>query len=96
MRWLAECSGEALGEALRVVAPELNGYPVEVPASADGDPLWHKSSTVVGEQFVVKFAWSRPAALRLAREVAALVALSRAPTVPYLPKVVVGSTDPCC
>jgi hypothetical protein len=31
MRWLAECSAEALGEALRVVAPELSGYPVTVP-----------------------------------------------------------------
>jgi len=31
MRWLAECSAEALGEALRVVAPELSGHPVTVP-----------------------------------------------------------------
>ncbi|AEW95085.1 hypothetical protein SCATT_27140 [Streptantibioticus cattleyicolor NRRL 8057 = DSM 46488] len=65
-----------------------------VPASAGGDPLWHKASAIVGEQFVVKFAWSRPAALRLAREIAVLDALSRASAVPFLPEVVVGSTDP--
>jgi hypothetical protein len=31
MRWLSECSAEALGQALRIVAPELSGYPVTVP-----------------------------------------------------------------
>ena len=41
MRWLAECSTEALGDALRVAAPALSGYPVTVPVSG-GDPLWHK------------------------------------------------------
>ncbi|MFE6691022.1 phosphotransferase family protein [Streptomyces sp. NPDC057743] len=94
MRWLAECSAEALGDALRGVAPELNGYPVMVSAPAGGGPLWHKSSTVVGEQFVVKFAWSRPAALRLAREIGVLAALSREPAVPFLPEIVASSTDP--
>ena len=34
MTWLAECSAVALGEALRVVAPELSGYPVTVPGPA--------------------------------------------------------------
>jgi hypothetical protein len=32
--WLAECSPVALGEALRVVAPELSGYPLTVPGPA--------------------------------------------------------------
>jgi hypothetical protein len=71
MRWLAECSAEALGEALRVVAPDLSGFPVTVPAPdpvAQRDPLWWSAGTVVGGRFIAKFAWSRPAALRLVRE----------------------------
>lgn len=97
MKWLAECSGDALGKALRVVAPELSGCPVSVPVScpaAKGDPLWWSSSTVAGERFIVKFAWSRPAALRLAREIGILTALGRQPRVPFLPEVVASSTDP--
>jgi len=97
MRWLAECSAEALGEALRVVAPELSGGPVTVPVpdpAVKGDPLWWSSSAVVGERFIVKFAWSRPAALRLAHEIGVLTALSREPRVPFLPEVVASSTDP--
>jgi aminoglycoside phosphotransferase (APT) family kinase protein len=97
MRWLAECSAEALGEALPVVAPALSGFPVAVPSpdpAAKRDPLWWSSSAVVGERFVAKFAWSRPAALRLMREIGVLSALGREPRVPFLPEVVASSTDP--
>ena len=97
MKWLAECSAEALGKALRVVAPELSGGPVTIPVpdpAVKGDPLWWSSSAVVGERFIVKFAWSRPAALRLAHEIGVLTALSREPRVPFLPEVVASSTDP--
>jgi len=97
MKWLAECSAEALGEALRAVAPELSGGPVTVPVpdpAVKGDPLWWSSSTVVGERFIVKFAWSRPAALRLAHEIGVLSVLAHEPRVPFLPEVVASSTDP--
>jgi aminoglycoside phosphotransferase (APT) family kinase protein len=97
MRWLAECSAQALGQALRVVAPELSAFPVTVPVpdpAAKRDPLWWSSSTVVGERFIVKFAWSCPGALRLAREIGVLTALAREPKVPFLPEVVASSTDP--
>jgi len=95
MRWLAECSAVALGEALRVVAPELSGYPVTVPGPVGKqDPQWHSGSEPLGDQFIVKFAWSRPAALQLAHEIAVLAALAREPTVPFLPEVVASSTDP--
>ena len=88
MRWLAECSAVALGEALRVVAPELSGYPVTVPGPAGKqDPQWHSGSEPLGDQFIVKFAWSRPAALQLAHEIAVLAALAREATVPFLPEV---------
>jgi len=95
MRWLAECSAVALGEALRAVAPELSGYPVTVPGPVGKqDPLWHSGSVPVGERFFVKFAWSRPAALQLAHEIGVLAALGREPAVPFLPEVVASSTDP--
>jgi aminoglycoside phosphotransferase (APT) family kinase protein len=97
MKWLAECSADALGKALRVVVPELSGCPVTVPVpdpAVQGDPLWWSSSTVVGGRFIVKFAWSRPAALRLAREIGILTALGRAPRIPFLPEIVASSTDP--
>jgi aminoglycoside phosphotransferase (APT) family kinase protein len=95
MKWLAECSVAALREALSAVAPELAGYPVTVPGPAGKqDPLWHSGCVPAGDQFFVKFAWSRPAALRLAREIAVLAALAREPEVPFLPEVVASSADP--
>ncbi len=97
MRWLAECSAVAFSEALQAVAPELSGFPVTVPRpdpAAQADPLYWSSSAVVGERFIAKFAWSRPAALRLANEIGVLTALAREPKVPFLPEVVASSTDP--
>lgn len=60
---------------------------------------WHPCQEALrswrgGIHGMVKFAWSRPAALRLAREIGVLAALSREPAVPFLPKVVASSTDP--
>jgi aminoglycoside phosphotransferase (APT) family kinase protein len=95
MKWLAECSVAALREALGAVAPELSGYPLTVPGPVGKqDPLYHSGSEPLGERFIVKFAWSRPAALRLAREIGALTALGCEPKVPFLPEVVASSTDP--
>ncbi len=93
MRWLEEGSVEAVAEALRAVAPELGDCAIVVrePVGED-DPLWWSASAVVDGRFVVKFAWSRPAALRLAHEIAVLGALG--PAVPFLPEVVASSTDP--
>ena len=78
------------------MAPELSGYPITVPepvAAPQVDPLWWSSSVVLGERFVAKFAWSRPAAMQPAREIGALTTLTREPTVPFLPEVVASSTD---
>lgn len=91
--WLAECSVTALGEALRVVAPELSEYPITVPEPGAGvDPVFWGGSTVVDGRFLVKFAWSRPAACLLAREIGALTSLG--PVVPFLPEVVASGSDP--
>ena len=95
MKWLAECSVAALREALEAVAPELSRFPVTVPGPAGKeDPQWHSGCVPVRDQFFVKFAWSHPAALQLAREIGVLAALARGPAVPFLPEVVASSTDP--
>jgi aminoglycoside phosphotransferase len=97
MKWLAECSAAAFREALQAVAPELSGFPFTVPPpdrAAQADPQYWSSSVDVGERFIAKFAWSRPAALRLANEIGVLTALAREPKVPFLPEVVASSTDP--
>lgn len=95
MRWLEDGSAAAVGEALRVVAPELGDCSIVVRESlGEDDPQWWSGSAVVGGRFVVKFAWSRPAALRLAHEIAVLAALGQEPAVPFLPEVVASSTDP--
>src|SRR5690242_18582628 len=87
MRWLAEGSVAALAGALREVAPELSGYPIVIPGEADAgaDQRWWASSAFIGTEFVAKFAWSRPAALQVRREIGVLTAL--APVVPNLPEV---------
>ena len=95
MRWLDEYSPAAIAEAVRRVAPELSDLPIVTRDLVNKDePMWWSSSAVLGDTYFVKFAWSRPAALRLAHEIAVLDALSRDPAVPYLPKVVASSTDP--
>jgi aminoglycoside phosphotransferase (APT) family kinase protein len=95
MRWLDEGSPAAVAEALKLVAPELADYPIAVrEVIGKDDPLWWSASAVVGDRFVAKFAWSRPAALRLAHEIAILAALGREPAVPFLPDVVASSFDP--
>jgi aminoglycoside phosphotransferase (APT) family kinase protein len=97
MRWLPDCSAGALAQALRVVAPELGDCRFTVPVPdpvAQRDPQWWSSSTVADDRFLVKFAWSRPAALRLATEIGILTALGPEPAVPFLPEVVASSTEP--
>jgi hypothetical protein len=92
MRWLAGCSPTILVEALRVVAPQLGGRSIEIRTrTVEDDPLWWSATAVIDGQFVAKFAWSRPAALRLAHEIAVLTALAGEP---FLPEVVASSTDP--
>jgi aminoglycoside phosphotransferase (APT) family kinase protein len=86
-----DASPTAVAAALRAVAPEVGDLPIVFrPGLAEEDPMWWSASAVAGERFVVKFAWSEPAARRLAHELAVLGALE----LPFLPKVVASSTDP--
>jgi aminoglycoside phosphotransferase (APT) family kinase protein len=80
---------------VRVVAPELSGCSIKMSTQiVQDDPLWWSSTAIIDEQFIAKFAWSRPAALRVAHEIGVLTALAREPGVPFLPEVVASSTDP--
>lgn len=93
--WLTDGSPETVARALRTLAPELGECPI-VPRGSIGqsDPMWQSSSAVLDEKFVVKYAWSHPAALRRAYEISILRALTQQELVPFLPEIVVASTDP--
>lgn len=92
MRWLKECSPAAVAVALQTVAPELNGQEIVIREWVGGDPQWWAVSVIVGEQFIAKFAWPHPAALRLAEEIHVLSALADEPRVALIPEVVASST----
>lgn len=80
-----------------MVAPELAGLQVTIPAPAGGggeDPVWHQSSAALGADYIVKFAWSRAAARFVAHQISVLRALAAEPPVPYLPEVVAAGTCP--
>ena len=95
MRWLSGPSPSAVAEALRAIAPELGGLPVDIPDTAgQDDPVWQSSSAALGEDFFVKFAWSETAARRVLQQIRVLEALAREPAVPHLPQVVASATDP--
>ena len=95
LSWLGEPTVAALRIALRAVEPDLaDGTIVPRGLEPSDDPRGCKASAVVGGRFVVKFAWSRPAALRVLHQAQVLDALRAA--VPWLPlpPVVAVSHDP--
>jgi hypothetical protein len=79
---------------VRDAEPSLAGLPV-TPRGALGqqDPKWWCANAWVGDHVLVKYAWSQPAAARLAHEISVLRALDGT-QVPFLPEVVAASLDP--
>jgi ribosomal-protein-alanine N-acetyltransferase len=77
---LTERSVEAVRAALAAVVPELADLPIVLDDmwTDAGNPLWARSSAFVGDAWVVKFAWTPPAADRLFREGRVSQALGRA------------------
>ena len=95
MRWLREPSPAAVADALRVAAPDLAGLPVTIPSRAGrDDPVWQMSTAALGEDYIVKFAWSRAAARFVLHQIRILEMLAVEPAVPYLPEVVAAGTSP--
>ena len=95
MSWLPEPSPAAVVDALRVIAPALAGLPVTIPSPVgQDDPVFQMSSAALGDDFVVKFAWSQAAARFILHQITILETLAREPAVPYLPEVVAAGTSP--
>src|SRR2546430_8180261 len=80
---------------LAKVAPELAGRPIAVNERVvTSDPRFFQGSAVIDSAFVVKFAWSEPAARRVALEGGVLTALRLAAPDLAIPEVVAASADP--
>jgi aminoglycoside phosphotransferase (APT) family kinase protein len=95
MRWLREPSPAAVAQAVRAAAPGLAQLPVTMPTlDSSGDPQWHTSTAALGDDYVVKFAWSQAAARFVQHQITVLATLSLEPPVPYLPEVVAAGTSP--
>ena len=77
MSWLPEPSPAAVVDALRVVAPALAGLPVTIPSPVgQDDPVFQMSSAALGDDFVVKFAWSQAAARFILHQITILETLA--------------------
>jgi hypothetical protein len=95
MSWLPGPSPAAVADALRVVAPALAGLPVTIPGRVgQDDPVFQMSSAALGDDFVVKFAWSQAAARFILHQITTLETLALEPALPYLPEVVAAGTSP--
>lgn len=93
--WLPERSEHAVRDALAVVAPALRGHLVLHDSWVDtGNPLWSRGSAFLEDQWVVKFAWSEPAAVKLIREGAMIEVLGAVPDGPPVAPLLVRSDEP--
>lgn len=96
LTWLPGGSVDDLRAALRTAVPGLADSSVVLHPRVDqSDPLWSSSSARVGEDFVVKFAWSKDAAERLWHEARILQVLTDgAAQAMLLPELVATSRRP--
>jgi aminoglycoside phosphotransferase (APT) family kinase protein len=95
--WLPGPWPDALRTALRSVAPGLidDGDAITLGSLAGkSDPRWSSAAAVVGERYVVKFAWSQLAATKLWREAQVVTALRSADPALPLPEVCCVSRHP--
>jgi aminoglycoside phosphotransferase (APT) family kinase protein len=76
--WLAERSVAAVRRALAKLCPDLADRPMVLHDGwvEQDNPLWDRSSAFVDDDWVVKFAWSEPAAAKLEQEIVVLRALA--------------------
>jgi aminoglycoside phosphotransferase (APT) family kinase protein len=86
--WIDGLSASAVSDAVRAVFPDLAGAPVELHVELEQiDPIWHRGTAWLGQTHVVKFAWSAEAALDLARERVAMLALGGTRFARWMPTV---------
>ena len=80
MRWLREPSAAAVADALRMAVPDLAGLPATIPSLAgQDDPVWQMPAAALGEDYIVKFAWSRAAARLVLHQIRILEMLAVEP-----------------
>ena len=94
--WLAERSVDAVRATLAQLCPELDDLSIGLHDMwvETGNPLWARSSAFVGDAWVVKFAWSEPAAIKLEREIRTLLALATSERPLPVRRVHAWSSDP--
>lgn len=93
--WLPERSAAALIRALGTVDADLAGRPIELRDWTDtGDERWCRGTAFVDGQWVIKFAWSEPAAHKLVHEARVREALGSDRALPLVARVRVWSRDP--
>ena len=95
MDWLRDPSESSIREAVASAVPALAGADIESTSEfVTSNPEWCAGTAIVGRAFVVKVAWSEPAAIRVLREARVLTALAdAAPELP-IPRVVGMSSSP--
>lgn len=93
--WLPDASEGALRAALASAVPELAGLPMRInPRFLQSNPLYWSASAVVGDAFVVKYAWSEVRATRLWREGVVLQRLRERDASLALPDIAFVTRDP--
>jgi len=94
--WFSDRSIAEVSRGLGGLCPDLAGLPVVLHDAwiERGNPLWDRSSAFVGDDWVVKFAWSEPAAVKLEREILVLRALAASEHPPPVRRVHAWSSDP--
>jgi aminoglycoside phosphotransferase (APT) family kinase protein len=95
VRWLQEASESSIREVVVAAAPALAEANIELASTiTTSNPEWCAGTATIARSFVVKFAWSKPAAIRVLREARILDALADiAPQLP-IPRLVGVSSDP--
>ncbi len=95
-RWLPERSVDAVRNALVEVCPEIARLPIVLQDTWEdtGDPFWSRSTAFAGAEWVVKFAWSQPAADRLEHEIQLLRTLATVEGGPPVTPTHAFSSDP--
>jgi len=81
-------------EAVAAVLPALADAPLEFTPFETSNPEWCAGTAIVGGSFVVKFAWSEIAAVRVRREAAVLGVLERVAPGLAVPRIEGTSLDP--
>ncbi len=94
--WLSGRSVPEVSQALAGLCPDLVGLPIVLHDAwvEQGNASWDRSSAFVGDDWVVKFAWSEPAAVKLEREILVLRALAASEDPPPVREVHAWSSDP--